>query len=217
MTFGTKLRELRKSKNLNTTELAEKLEVSQAFISGLENDKELPSLDTIRKIAVLFSDTDDKEKNLMEYELRCLARKPPDSLLDSIEKHPHLYRQIEHDIAQVDETNGQPGILRLAAQSIEQEEFRIDLPNLPVIGQEAGYVLILFKAPKTKVILVSSKSKPVSNLRLQIVRQRDIIFGGVTDENGNADIGMTQLKEGDTVTLDVSLHFTINESMLRLG
>ena len=51
MTIGERIKEIRKSKGLKQTELAEMLEVSPGGLQQWENGKRSPKLETIRKIA----------------------------------------------------------------------------------------------------------------------------------------------------------------------
>lgn len=55
--IGSRIREIRKSLNMTTTELAEKLDVSQSFISGLENNTKKCSMDNLFKICEIFGVT----------------------------------------------------------------------------------------------------------------------------------------------------------------
>lgn len=48
--LGSKLKTLRKAKNYTAVELAEKINVSQAYISKIENDKASPNLEMLGKI-----------------------------------------------------------------------------------------------------------------------------------------------------------------------
>ncbi|MBS4206696.1 helix-turn-helix transcriptional regulator [Bacillus sp. FJAT-50079] len=47
---GNLLRELRKAKNLTTQELADKVNVSQSYISRFENNKAIPDVDMLDRI-----------------------------------------------------------------------------------------------------------------------------------------------------------------------
>lgn len=61
---GAKLRELRKSKGMTTSELADEMGYSQSYISRFENDRAVPDINTLIKmldilgtdIASFFSD-----------------------------------------------------------------------------------------------------------------------------------------------------------------
>lgn len=48
--LGSKLQALRKAKNYTAMELAEKINVSQAYISKIENDKASPNLEMLSRI-----------------------------------------------------------------------------------------------------------------------------------------------------------------------
>ena len=74
MTFGERLRELRKAKNLSQRALAEKVGINFTYLSKVESEKldfaQYPSEDLIRKLAkALEADVD---------ELLLLAKKIPD-------------------------------------------------------------------------------------------------------------------------------------------
>ncbi|OMC81831.1 hypothetical protein BK128_21410 [Viridibacillus sp. FSL H7-0596] len=55
MSFGAKLKELRKKYNKEQSELAKHLNVTQPTISYWENDKKLPDFPTISKIADFYN------------------------------------------------------------------------------------------------------------------------------------------------------------------
>ena len=71
MTFGERLKDLRKKRSLTQSQLGEKLNVTKASISGYENDTRSPDRETLVKIAEIFNvstdyllgRTDDKEKS----------------------------------------------------------------------------------------------------------------------------------------------------------
>jgi transcriptional regulator with XRE-family HTH domain len=50
-TIGEKIRFLRKSKGLSQMELSKKIGITYSHLSDLENQKSLPSVDTIRKLS----------------------------------------------------------------------------------------------------------------------------------------------------------------------
>src|SRR5690625_4788078 len=50
--IGSKLRELRLSRGLTTQELADKVSVSQSYISRFENDKAIPDIDMLNRILI---------------------------------------------------------------------------------------------------------------------------------------------------------------------
>ncbi|MCD5029078.1 helix-turn-helix domain-containing protein [Enterococcus asini] len=70
MTFGERLKDLRKKRSLTQSQLGEKLNVTKASISGYENDTRSPDRETLVKIAEIFNvstdyllgRTDDKDK-----------------------------------------------------------------------------------------------------------------------------------------------------------
>lgn len=53
-TFGRKLRELRLERNLKQSEVAKAVRVGKAYVSGWENSKSKPSLDSLVGLANLF-------------------------------------------------------------------------------------------------------------------------------------------------------------------
>src|SRR4051794_20065027 len=90
MTFGERIRELRKAKNLNQTELAEKVGINFTYLSKIENDKvessEFPSEETIKKLAkALGADAD---------ELLLKAKKVPDSIKKRVIQRPDAFRKL---------------------------------------------------------------------------------------------------------------------------
>src|ERR1700737_4005003 len=89
MTFGEKVRELRKGKNLTLRELAVKVKVNFTYLSKIENQKlsfgEYPSEDLIRKLAkVLDGDVD---------ELLLLAQKIPEDIKKRVIERPDAFRK----------------------------------------------------------------------------------------------------------------------------
>src|SRR5262245_44376414 len=90
MTFGERIRELRKAKNLSQRELAEQVEVNFTYLSKIENGKldfaQFPSEETIRKLARALGADED--------ELLLLAQKIPDSIRSTVIKRPDVFRKI---------------------------------------------------------------------------------------------------------------------------
>jgi transcriptional regulator with XRE-family HTH domain len=89
MTFGERIRQLRKAKNLNQSELAAKVGINFTYLSKIENDKvassEFPSEDTIKKLAkALGADPD---------ELLIMAKKVPDSIKKRVIERPDAFRK----------------------------------------------------------------------------------------------------------------------------
>jgi transcriptional regulator with XRE-family HTH domain len=89
MTFGERVRELRKAKNLTLRELAVKVKVNFTYLSKIENQKlsfgEYPSEDLIRKLAkVLDGDVD---------ELLLLAQKIPEDIKKRVIERPDAFRK----------------------------------------------------------------------------------------------------------------------------
>ena len=60
MTFGEKIKSLREQNGITQDELAERLYVTRTAVSKWENDKGLPSIDTLKRIAELFGVTLDE-------------------------------------------------------------------------------------------------------------------------------------------------------------
>ena len=50
--IGAYLKKYRKEANITTKKLAESLNVSQSYISQIENDKKIPSVDSLYEIAL---------------------------------------------------------------------------------------------------------------------------------------------------------------------
>lgn len=59
MSFGTILKKLRQDNNLTQDELAKKIDTSRSNIANYENDKNMPSVDILEKLAKLFNCTTD--------------------------------------------------------------------------------------------------------------------------------------------------------------
>lgn len=89
MTFGEQIRQLRKAKNLNQSELAAKVGINFTYLSKIENDRiaatEFPSEDTIKKLAkALRADADA---------LLLMAKKVPDSIKKRVIERPDAFRK----------------------------------------------------------------------------------------------------------------------------
>ncbi len=90
MTFGDKIRELRKAKNLSQRDLAAKVKVNFTYISKIENERldfgDYPSDELIRKLAkALGADAD---------ELLILAKKVPESIRKRVIQRPDVFRKL---------------------------------------------------------------------------------------------------------------------------
>ena len=74
MTFGEKLKQLRKDNNLTQEDLAEKIFVTRTAVSKWETDKALPAIDSLKLLSELFhvgiddliSDGDIETKRLLD-------------------------------------------------------------------------------------------------------------------------------------------------------
>lgn len=89
-TFGERIRELRKAKNLTLRDVAAKVKVNFTYVSKIENHKldfgEYPSEELIRKLAkVLGGDVD---------ELLLLAEKIPEEIKQRVLERPDAFRKI---------------------------------------------------------------------------------------------------------------------------
>lgn len=90
MTFGERVRELRKAKNLTLRDVAGKVDINFTYLSKIENGKldfsDFPSEKLIRKLAkALGGDTD---------ELLLLAEKVPDTIRKRVIQRPDAFRKI---------------------------------------------------------------------------------------------------------------------------
>ena len=90
MTFGERIRHLRKEKNLSQRDLATKVGVNFTYISKIENEKldfgDYPSEDLIRKLAkALRADAD---------ELLILAEKIPEAIKKRVMERPDVFRKL---------------------------------------------------------------------------------------------------------------------------
>jgi transcriptional regulator with XRE-family HTH domain len=90
MTFGARLRELRKAKDLSQRALADKVGINFTYLSKVESERldfaQYPSEDLIRKLAkVLKADVD---------ELLLLAKKIPPDIRERVIERPDAFRKI---------------------------------------------------------------------------------------------------------------------------
>lgn len=90
MTFGARLRELRKAKNLSQRALADEVGINFTYLSKVESEKldfaQYPSEDLIRKLAsALGGDVD---------ELLLLAKKIPADIRERVIERPDAFRKI---------------------------------------------------------------------------------------------------------------------------
>ncbi len=90
MTFGERIRELRKAKNLTLRDVAKKVQVNFTYISKIENQKldfgDYPSEDLIRKLAKVLEADED--------ELLLLAKKIPEDIKKRVIERPDAFRKI---------------------------------------------------------------------------------------------------------------------------
>ena len=90
MTFGEKIRELRKAKNLSQRDLATKVKVNFTYISKIENEKldfgDYPSEELILKLAKALEADED--------ELLILAKKVPESVRKRVIQRPDVFRKL---------------------------------------------------------------------------------------------------------------------------
>lgn len=89
MTFGQRLRELRKAKNLSQRALADMVGINFTYLSKIENEKldfaQFPSEDLIRKLAVALDADED--------ELLLLAQKIPERIRKRVIERPDAFRK----------------------------------------------------------------------------------------------------------------------------
>lgn len=90
MTFGERLRELRKAKNLSQRALAEKVGINFTYLSKVESERldfaQYPSEDLIRKLAKALGADED--------ELLLLAKKIPADIRERVIERPDAFRKI---------------------------------------------------------------------------------------------------------------------------
>ena len=89
MSFGKRLRSMRKSKGLSQKQLAELVSVNFTYLSKIENERldfaQFPSEDLIRRLAsALEADVD---------ELLVLAHKVPDDIRQRVMQRPEAFRR----------------------------------------------------------------------------------------------------------------------------
>jgi transcriptional regulator with XRE-family HTH domain len=90
MTFGARLRDLRKARNLSQRALAERVGINFTYLSKVESEKldfaQYPSEELIRKLATaLEADVD---------ELLLLAKKIPPDIRERVIERPDAFRKI---------------------------------------------------------------------------------------------------------------------------
>lgn len=89
MTFGQRLRELRKARNLSQKALADKVEINFTYLSKIENERldfaQFPSEELIRRLAAAL-ETD-------EGELMILAQKVPEQIKKRVMERPDAFRK----------------------------------------------------------------------------------------------------------------------------
>jgi len=90
MTFGSRIRESRRAKNLTLRDVAKKVKVTFTYLSKIENQKlsfgEFPSVELILKLArALDADPD---------ELLLLAEKIPDAIRQRVLQRPDVFRKM---------------------------------------------------------------------------------------------------------------------------
>jgi HTH-type transcriptional regulator, competence development regulator len=89
MTFGERVRELRKAKNLTLRDLAAKVKVNFTYLSKIENHKldfgDYPGEGLIRKLAKVLGADED--------ELLLLAEKIPDDIRRRVVQRPDAFRK----------------------------------------------------------------------------------------------------------------------------
>ena len=90
MTFGEKIRELRKEHNFTQRELADKVGINFTYLSKIENNNlqqvQFPREDTIKKLA--------RELNADVDELLLLAQKIPAVIKERVIQRPDAFRKI---------------------------------------------------------------------------------------------------------------------------
>ena len=89
MTFGQRLRELRKARNLSQKALADKVEINFTYLSKIENERldfaQFPSEELIRKLAAALEAD--------EGELMILAQKIPEQIKKRVMERPDAFRK----------------------------------------------------------------------------------------------------------------------------
>lgn len=90
MTFGRRVRELRKARNLTLRDLAAKVKVNFTYLSKIENHKldfgDYPGEGLIRKLAKVLGADED--------ELLLLAEKVPDQIRRRVIQRPDAFRKL---------------------------------------------------------------------------------------------------------------------------
>ena len=90
MTFGSRLRELRRAKSLSQKRLADQVGINYTYLSKIESEKldfaPYPSEDLIRRLAVALEADED--------ELLLLAKKIPADIRERVIARPEAFRTL---------------------------------------------------------------------------------------------------------------------------
>jgi transcriptional regulator with XRE-family HTH domain len=90
MTFGERLRELRKARNLSQRALADKVGINFTYLSKVESERldfaQYPSEELIRRLAKALGADED--------ELLLLAKKIPTDIRERVIERPDAFRKI---------------------------------------------------------------------------------------------------------------------------
>jgi transcriptional regulator with XRE-family HTH domain len=104
MTFGQRLRELRKERNLSQKTLAEQVGINFTYLSKIENERldfaQFPSEELIRKLAAALKANQD--------ELLILAQKVPEQIKKRVMEGPDAFRKFANlDDKEIDRLLGE--------------------------------------------------------------------------------------------------------------
>jgi transcriptional regulator with XRE-family HTH domain len=90
MTFGERVRDLRKARKLTQQAVADAVGIDFTYLSKIENGRltatQFPGEETIRRLAKVLDADED--------ELLLLARKIPESIRRKVHQHPDVFRKI---------------------------------------------------------------------------------------------------------------------------
>lgn len=89
MTFGQRIRELRRARGMNQRELASHAEIDVTYLSKIENDRmSPPSEETIRKMTAVLRDANAADAEELDDELLVLAGRVPEDIEAIVTKSP---------------------------------------------------------------------------------------------------------------------------------
>jgi len=125
--FGKRLKSIRKARNLSQTEVANKLGVTQGFVSRLEKDSRTPNVEMLRKLSAILGVS---ESNLLGKEEATTATGAAGVLADC--DSPDGLKELAED-----------RVLSAAMNITDSEWHTLRSIDLPCFASKDGYVQLL--------------------------------------------------------------------------